>query len=148
MDDLSHLYQELILDHNRHPHNFGELSDATHTSLGKNPLCGDSLVLYVKVTNDCIEDIKFQGDGCAIFKASTSMMTDALKGRSVDEARNIYDEFHKMLVSESQVDSVLLGKLAAFSGVKEFPIRVKCASLPWHTFDGALKKQSKPVSTE
>lgn len=149
-DDIYNLYQELILDHNANPHNFGEMQDYTHTALGRNPLCGDEMALFLKVDqeNQKILDCKFIGEGCAIFKASASMMTDTLIDKSLDEAKNIYRNFHKLLtqdLSDNKKDD--LGKLEVFESVKQFPVRVKCATLAWHAFDSALKGE-KETSTE
>jgi len=148
-DDVYNLYQELILDHNAHPHNFGELEGFTHTALGRNPLCGDEMALFLKINkeNNKIADIKFIGEGCAIFKASASMMTDALIGKNLEEAQEIYKKFHDMLTLEENTNSAGLEKLAIFESVKQFPVRVKCATLAWHAFDSALKGQ-KETSTE
>jgi nitrogen fixation NifU-like protein len=147
MSDLNDLYQEVILDHNKRPRNFRTLDGASHHAEGYNPLCGDRLSLYVQVENDRITDIGFQGSGCAISKASASLMTDALKGRSVAEAQALFERFHRM-VTTSPDDAVEdLGKLCVLAGVREFPVRVKCASLAWHTLKAALE-QKQQVSTE
>ena len=151
MSDLSDLYQEVILDHNRHPRNYGVLPDASRASQGHNPLCGDRLTLYLKLENDQIAGISFEGSGCAISKASASLMTDAVKGTSVAQALALFDRFHAMITTPigRPVDDEALGKLAAFAGVREFPVRVKCASLAWHTLKAALAgAQQGPVKTE
>ena len=151
MSDLTDLYQEVILDHNRRPRNFGSLPDANRTAKGHNPLCGDKLTLYVRVEGDRIADISFEGSGCAISKASASLMTDAVKGQSVADADALFDRFHAMVKTpiDQPVDEDALGKLAVFSGVREFPMRVKCASLAWHTLHAALKNPTaEPVKTE
>ena len=148
MSDLNELYQEVILDHNRKPRNFHELSGASHSAEGYNPLCGDRLTLYLKVDNGVIADVAFQGSGCAISKASASMMTDALKGRTVAEAQALFDRFHRMVTTAPDEAVEDLGKLSALAGVREFPVRVKCASLPWHTMHSALQNEAEPVSTE
>jgi nitrogen fixation protein NifU and related proteins len=140
MSELSDLYQEVILDHNRRPRNFGALPDANRTADGYNPLCGDRLTLYVRVDDDRIGAIAFEGSGCAISKASASLMTDAVKGLSLGEAGALFDRVHAMLTAplEQEPDEAALGKLAVLSGVRRFPIRIKCASLAWHTLKAAL----------
>jgi len=149
MSDLSELYQEVILDHNKKPRNFQKLADANRQAEGYNPLCGDHLHVYVKLNGDKIEDISFEGSGCAISKASGSLMTSSLKGKSLEEAEKLFKEFHTM-VTGSPGDPVPedLGKLAVFAGVCEFPSRVKCASLAWHTLNSALEGKGTTVSTE
>ena len=153
MSDLSDLYQELILDHNRRPRNFGVLPDADHTAKGYNPLCGDKLTIYAKLDGDRIAGLMFEGSGCAISKASASLLTDAVKGKTVAEADALFARVHAMLtapvgkdVPEADVES--LGKLAALSGVREFPVRVKCASLAWHTLKAALEGRGETAKTE
>ena len=150
MSDLTDLYQEVILDHNRAPRNYGPLPDANRLARGHNPLCGDRLVLSLRVVGDRIEDVRFEGAGCAISKASASLMTDAIKGHSVDEANALFDRFHQMITTpfDRPVDEEGLGKLAAFAGVREFPVRVKCASLAWHTLKAALSDSHQTVKTE
>jgi nitrogen fixation NifU-like protein len=145
--DLNDLYQEVILDHNRRPRNFHAIADATHRAEGYNPLCGDRLTLYLKVDGDMITDAAFEGAGCAISKASASMMTDALKGTSVGQARALFDRFHRMVTTAPDAAVEDLGKLSALAGVREFPVRVKCASLAWHTFKAALGHEQR-TSTE
>ena len=150
MSDLSDLYQEVILDHNRRPRNWGSLSDATQTAEGYNPLCGDKLKLHVKIENDRLTGVAFEGSGCAISKASASLMTDAVKGRTVDEAMDLFDRVHIMLTTpvDQPVDEESVGKLAVLSGVREFPTRVKCASLAWHTLKSAITDSREIVKTE
>ena len=149
MSDLTDLYQEVILDHNRRPHNFRVIDPATATQEGYNPLCGDRLTLYLTVKDDVIVDAAFQGSGCAISKASASLMTDALKGKSVAEARDLFEQFHAMITSDPVSEAPDLGKLSVFAGVREFPTRIKCASLAWHTMKAAVGGDSAaPVSTE
>jgi nitrogen fixation protein NifU and related proteins len=147
MSDLSDLYQEVILDHNRRPRNFHALADASHSAEGYNPLCGDRLTLYLRLNGDTIEDLSFEGAGCAISKASASMMTDALKGRSIAEASALFDRFHRMVTTPPSEPVEDLGKLSALAGVREFPVRVKCASLAWHTLKAALNRKRR-TSTE
>jgi nitrogen fixation protein NifU and related proteins len=147
MSDLADLYQEVILDHNRRPRNFRALPGASHSAEGYNPLCGDRLTLYLKVAGGTIEDVSFEGAGCAISKASASMMTDAIKGRSVAEANLLFDRFHRMVTTPPDQRVEDMGKLSSLAGVREFPIRVKCASLAWHTFKAALQNERK-ASTE
>jgi nitrogen fixation NifU-like protein len=147
MSDLSDLYQEVILDHNKRPRNFGVLDAPTHHAEGYNPLCGDRLHLFVKVDGETISDVRFQGSGCAISKASASLMTDALKGHSVAEARELFERFHRMVTTPPDLPVEDLGKLSVLAGVREFPVRVKCASLAWHTLKAALAREEK-VSTE
>jgi nitrogen fixation protein NifU and related proteins len=146
MSDLSDLYQEVILDHNRRPRNFRVLENATHHAEGYNPLCGDRLDLFLKVDGDVIADVGFQGSGCAISKASASLMTDSLKGRAVADARALFDRFHRMVTTPPDVDVEDLGKLSVFAGVREFPVRVKCASLAWHTLKAALERSERTTT--
>jgi nitrogen fixation NifU-like protein len=135
--DLRDLYQQVIMDHNKKPRNFREMTDANHFAHGNNPLCGDALVVYLKMNDDVIEDVSFQGSGCAISVASASLMTEALKGKTVEQADSIYNLVHKQMTGE-KVDQSSLGKLEVLSGVKEFPARVKCATLSWHTMHTAM----------
>jgi nitrogen fixation NifU-like protein len=136
---VSELYQQVILDHNKAPRNFREVPEANRRAEGHNPLCGDRIDLTVKVTHGVIEDVGFQGSGCAISTASASVMTTVVKGKSVDEAERLFQAFHDMVVGAVEPDRATLGaKLVAFAGVKEFPARVKCANLPWHTLHAAL----------
>ncbi len=147
MSDLNDLYQEVILDHNRRPRNFHALADASHSAEGYNPLCGDRLTLYLKLADGTIEDVAFQGAGCAISKASASMMTDALKGRTVAEANALFDRFHRMVTTPPDQAVEDMGKLSSLAGVREFPVRVKCASLAWHTLKAAMNNEHR-ASTE
>lgn len=149
MTALSDLYQEVILDHNKTPRNYRAVEGATHSGLGHNPLCGDQLALYVKVEDGVIREIGFQGKGCAISKASASLMTEAVKGKTTEEAEALFARFHDLLTGPPDVkaDARSFGKLAVFSGVREFPARVKCATLAWHTLHTALSGGS-PASTE
>jgi nitrogen fixation NifU-like protein len=147
--DLKDLYQEVIVDHNRSPRNFGRMEDADRHLEGFNPLCGDRLTLYLKMDGDRIKDISFDGSGCAISVASASLMTEALKGKTVDEANAIFDAFHDLLtVDNPDPELDRLGKLAALAGVRDYPTRVKCATLCWHTLHSSLEGEDTPVSTE
>ena len=150
MSDLRELYQEVILDHNRKPRNFQKLAGANRTAEGYNPLCGDQITVYLHVEGNVIRDISFLGQGCAISKASASMMTASLKGKTLGEAQSLFEKFHAMVTGDPGRSPHLdaLGTLAVFSGVSEFPVRVKCASLPWHTVHAALEGKAEPVSTE
>ena len=150
MSELRELYQQLIIDHGRKPRNFGFLEKANHLKEGYNPLCGDKITVYVLEKEGVIDDIKFEGAGCAISIASASLMTQALKGKSLAEFERFFEDFHR-LVTESAQDKLLqekLGKLAVLAGVSEFPMRVKCATLCWHTLKAALQNEQKRVSTE
>lgn len=149
MSELNELYQEVILDHNKRPRNFHPMSEANRTANGYNPLCGDQLTVYLQVEDDGIRDISFQGAGCAISKASASIMTESVKGKSVDETKSVFEKIHTMLTGAdgAPTDSDELGKLAVLSGVCEFPTRVKCATLAWHTLLAALTGKES-VSTE
>lgn len=152
MSDLRDLYQEVILDHGKSPRNFRQKEDASNHARGHNPLCGDRLELYLDLDeNGVVQDVCFQGSGCAISQASTSMMTQILKGKNVIEARSLFDVFHEMITgtevpSKETLDN--LGKLAVFSGVREYPNRAKCATLAWHTMNAAIDNQQNPISTE
>ena len=151
MSELRDLYQEVILDHNKKPRNYGALPEANRHADGHNPLCGDQISVAVKLSGDVIEDIRFEGQGCAISKASASMMTAELKGKTLTEAESIFGTFHEMVAGPKELEEdeiEALGKLAVFSGVREYPARVKCASLAWHTLHAALENQEQPVSTE
>ena len=150
MSELSELYVVLLLDHYKHPRNCCRLEHPTHTAEGANPLCGDHLNVYVKVTDGLIDEITFEGSGCAISRASASMMTAHLKGKTVAEARAIFEQVHRMLTGEEMAEPEMeaLGKLAALSGVCEFPVRVKCATLAWHTMRTALERDTTPAKTE
>lgn len=147
MSDLRELYQEIIMDHNRNPRNHHEMDEATVQAQGFNPVCGDKLTVYLKLDNGIIKDISFVGCGCAISQASASLMTDAIKNKTVEDAHELFSRFHIMLTSEEQVESSM-NKLSVLSGVRAFPARVKCATLAWHTLDAALNKDKKSVSTE
>ncbi|VVC74740.1 Zinc-dependent sulfurtransferase SufU [Aquicella siphonis] len=144
---LRDLYQEIIVDHGKQPRNFGRLANANHCQAGHNPLCGDRLTLYVVEHNGRVEDVHFEGAGCAISVASASLMTEAVKGKSMDEINQLFELFHQ-LVTEGGEPRGNVGKLAAFSGVAEFPVRVKCATLAWHTLKAALANDPDPVTTE
>ena len=150
MSDLRELYQEVILDHYKRPRNFGPLAEANHHADGHNPLCGDRVTIFVKLGNGVIEDLHFQGSGCAISTASASLMTESLKGKTPEEAERVFMEFHNLVTGDpnDEPEAVNLGKLAVFAGVREFPARIKCASLAWHTLRAALKDESKAVTTE
>jgi len=149
MSELNDLYQEVILDHNRRPHNFRVIDPASAKQEGYNPLCGDRLTLFLTLDGDVIKDAAFQGSGCAISKASASLMTDAVKGKTVAEARALFEQFHEMITSVPGTPTADLGKLSVFSGVRDFPTRIKCASLAWHTMKAAVAHQhDAPVSTE
>ncbi|HXV14748.1 MAG TPA: SUF system NifU family Fe-S cluster assembly protein [Candidatus Krumholzibacteria bacterium] len=151
MSDMRELYQEMILDHHKHPRNFGRLTGANRHAEGFNPLCGDRVTVYALVEGDEIRDLSFEGSGCAICMASASVMTDELAGQTIDDAERLYVRFHDLVTGESakEPDLDALGKLAVFMGVREFPVRVKCATLPWHALRAALKDGEKaPVSTE
>jgi nitrogen fixation NifU-like protein len=145
--ELQELYQEVILDHNRRPRNFRAI-EGGHKAEGYNPLCGDRLTVYVKVENDVIKDISFQGAGCAISKASASLMTESVKGKTVGEAQALLERFQQMITSQPEAPLGDLGKLTVLAGVRQFPIRVKCASLAWHTLRAAAEARHDVVSTE
>jgi nitrogen fixation NifU-like protein len=150
MDDLRDLYQEVILDHNKRPRNFGALERASHQADGHNPLCGDQLSISLAVEDGAVQDVRFEGSGCAISTASASLMTEAVKGKSLEEAQRLFDGFHDLLTgdpSQAAKASADLGKLAVFEGVREFPVRVKCATLSWHTLKSALDGEAA-ASTE
>ncbi len=153
MSDLQDLYQEVILDHNRRPRNFREIANANHRAEGFNPLCGDKLTLYLDVQGDVIRDVSFVGSGCAISKASASLMTEAIKGKTLSDAEAIFTRFHDMVTSshDSPADFSDLGKLSVLAGVREFPTRIKCASLAWHTMKAAVRSgvgAAARISTE
>ena len=151
MSDLRDLYQETILDHGKHPRNFGRPEDADHHAEGHNPLCGDRLTVWVKIEGQRILDVRFEGNGCAISVASASLMGEALRGMSVEQARRVFDAFHQLLTGAEPPPAESLGKLIVFGGVREFPVRVKCATLAWHTLRAALEgQQDQPpqVTTE
>jgi nitrogen fixation NifU-like protein len=150
MADLRDLYQEVILDHHKKPRNFHRLEHANRQADGYNPLCGDKLSVFIQMENGVVKDIGFIGAGCAISTASASMMTESLKGKTESEARAIFERFHQLVTnhSESQPDPATMGKLAVFSGVREYPVRVKCATLAWHTMRAALEGKEETVATE
>ena len=150
MNELRHLYQEVILDHGRKPRNFRELAPPALAADGHNPVCGDRVTVYVDTDGETVRDVAFGGEGCAISVASASMMTQILRGKSLDEARRIFESFHELLTGtiEPEQAEPVLGKLMVFAGVREFPVRVKCATLAWHTFRAALDRMDQSVSTE
>ncbi len=144
------LYEQVILEHNKKPRNFREMPDATRALEGFNPLCGDHFTLYVKLNGDVVEDVSFSGAGCAISKSSASVMTTLVKGKTIKEAETLFAAFHKMVTSppDAPIDEEKAGRLAVFAGVREFPVRIKCATLAWHTLLSALDGKSNVVSTE
>lgn len=146
--ELRELYQEIIIDHNRNPRNHHPMDDATTQANGFNPLCGDKLTVYAKLNGGLITDLSFVGCGCAISQASASLMTDALKGRTVEEAHELFHRFHHMLTMDEEGHLSSMDKLAVLAGVKAFPARVKCATLAWHTMEAALNKETAVVKTE
>jgi nitrogen fixation protein NifU and related proteins len=150
MPDLRELYQEVILEHSKAPRNYREMETANHTAEGYNPLCGDHFTVYLNLDRDSIRDISFQGSGCAISTASASMMTQSVKGKTRVEAEKLFDQFHKLVTGQSPANGnwAELGKLAVFSGVSQFPVRVKCATLAWHTLHASLEGKQGTVSTE
>jgi len=148
MNELRELYQQVILDHNKNPRNFRDMENASAKIEGYNPLCGDHYTVYVQVADDVIKDVSFTGNGCAISKASASVMSSAVKGKTKDEAERLFDTFHRLVTGDpSGLSAADLGRLAAFSGVSEFPARVKCATLAWHTLRTALNGEPKEVVT-
>ena len=149
MSELSELYQQVILDHNKKPRNFRKLETANHSAEGYNPLCGDQLTVYLNLEDDAVKDVSFEGSGCAISKAAASMMTQAVKGKNKADAEKLFAEFHGMVLGELDEENSPndLGNLKIFAGVREFPVRVKCATLAWHTMQAALNQQDR-VSTE
>lgn len=153
MDDLLRdLYQEVILDHSKHPRNYGRAEPHSCSARGNNPLCGDRLTLYLTVEDGIVKDAKFEGNGCAISMASASLMTEAIKGRTAEEARKLFERFHQLVTAESDAAGGIadedLEKLTVFAGVREFPVRVKCATLAWHTMNAALEGREDEISTE
>jgi len=149
MSDLRELYQEVILDHNKYPRNFGEIEGSDRHAEGYNPLCGDRLTVYLNLEKDVITEVAFQGSGCAISKASASLMTDAVKGKTVAEARLLFDRFHAMITNNANENSESqIGKLAVLAGVRDYPMRVKCAILAWHALRAAVDENNQSVSTE
>jgi len=149
MSELDELYQEIVMDHNRKPRNFRRLDGANHMADGFNPFCGDEVKLFLIIENETVKDVSFQGSGCAISRASVSMMTDAIKGKTVEETEHLFDLFQGLLTSgeEETIDTSSLGDLEVLAGVSEFPTRVKCATLSWHTLRGAIRGEEK-ISTE
>lgn len=148
-EDLRDLYQEVIFDHNRNPRNFRIMENADRKVEGFNPLCGDRLTLFLKLNDNVIEDASFQGSGCAISTASVSLMTEIIKGKTVDEAEQLFEKFHKMTTGkDEEIQLEAVGKLAVLVGVRDYPARVKCATLAWHTLDAAIKNQQHAISTE
>ena len=151
MSDLRELYQEVILDHSRNPRNFGRLENASHKARGHNPLCGDDITIYIEMEGDVVRNISFEGSGCAISTSSASLMSEILKGKTLEEVRSLFESFHEMVTGDpSQKAEVApeMGKLAVMAGVREFPIRVKCATLSWHALMTALGESGEKVSTE
>ena len=146
--DLKELYRDVILDHNKRPRNFGRIEPSDSHAEGHNPLCGDRLTVWLRLKDDRIEDIRFEGKGCAISTASASLMTEAVKGKDKATVQSLYGRIHSLLTRQDVVADASLGKLAALSGVREFPARVKCASLCWHTLNAALERGEAAVSTE
>lgn len=148
MSDLRELYQTMILDHYKKPRNFGRREGAERTAVGDNPLCGDRITVYLDLEDDSVRDVGFEGAGCAISTASASMMTELVKGRSREEVKRLFESFHGVVTGEVEAEPEALGKLAVFAGVREFPLRVKCATLAWHTLRAALAGAGETVSTE
>ena len=150
MSDLRELYQDMILDHHKRPRNRRKLDDATNCAEGFNPLCGDRVTVYLRVRNERVEDVSFEGSCCAISTAAASLMTESVKGKTVAEAEEVFENFHHLITGDDDSPEALerLGKLAVLSGVREFPTRVKCATLVWHTLHSALAGGQEPVSTE
>ena len=148
MDDLRDLYQEMILDHYKNPRNFHGMEGANRRAEGYNPLCGDRVTVYLLIENETITDVSFEGSGCAICTASTSLMTELLEGRSFEEAETLFGSFRELVMADPSTPVVDMGKLAVFAGVREYPVRIKCATLPWHTMLSALQHKDEPVTTE
>ena len=149
LDDLRDLYQEVVFDHNRNPRNFRKMEDADRTVEGHNPLCGDRITLYLKFDDGRITDVSFQGQGCAISTASASLMTEIVKGKTLEEAEHLFEAFHQIVTGrDDDLKLEELGKLAVLAGVRQYPSRIKCATLPWHSLEAALKGEERPVSTE
>jgi nitrogen fixation NifU-like protein len=148
MNDLAELYQELIIDHSRRPRNFRRLDSSARTAEGYNPLCGDRVTVYLRMDRDVVGDASFEGEGCAISKASASLMTETIKGKTRHEVDTLFSLFHHLVTGAGPSSAAGLGKLAAFSGLREFPTRVKCATLAWHTLRAAIKNEPGVVSTE
>jgi len=148
MSDLRELYQEVIFDHYKMPRNRHELPDANHKAQGHNSLCGDTITVYLRIDGGLIKDAAFTGEGCAISTASASLMTETLKGKKVTEAEHIFNDFHQMIIDAAATPHPELGKLQALAGVREFPVRIKCATLAWHALEAALHDERSPVTTE
>lgn len=150
MFDIKDLYQDIIVDHNRSPRNFRKMENANRSADGYNPLCGDKLTIFLKIENGIVEDVSFEGSGCAISIASASLMTQQIKGKTEEEANAIFNDFHEMVTDESDkmADFETMGKLAALAGVKQYPSRIKCATLCWHTLNAAIKRAEDIVATE
>lgn len=152
MSELREIYQQVVLDHYKKPRNYRRIEPCPHSAHGHNPLCGDRVTVYVQVKDGAIDDISFEGSGCAICTASASLMTESLKGKSETEAETLFQRFHHLLTAEGSKETgngeAELGKLQVFEGVREFPVRIKCATLPWHTFHAALRSKEEPVTTE
>lgn len=148
MSEMKQLYQEIILDHNKQPRNCYVMDCANKSADGHNPLCGDTVKVYLRIEDGVISEISFQGAGCAICTASTSLMTESVKGKTVEEAKNLFDGFHHMLTGVADEQGVELGKLKVFEGVREYPVRVKCATLAWHTLNAAIDDKDGNVTTE
>mgnify|MGYP005844616409 CR=1 FL=1 len=148
--ELKELYQQVILDHNKSPRNYGKLDNPNHSAEGYNPLCGDKVNVYLEIENNIVKDISFQSSGCAISRASASLMSSAVKGKTIEEAEKIFNKFHDLIIGKLDDDKAAeeLDKLAVFAGVKEFPSRVKCATLPWHTMLNALHNENEKAVTE
>jgi nitrogen fixation protein NifU and related proteins len=146
--ELADLYQEVVLDHGKRPRNFGALEGATHRAEGLNPLCGDRITIHARVEGDVVREARFEGSGCAISKASASVMTGVVKGKTGAEIEALFERFHRLVTEGPREDDGDLGKLAVFGGVHEYPTRVKCASLPWHALRAALRGAGEPISTE
>lgn len=146
--DLRELYQQLVFDHYKRPRNQHALGAATHHAEGHNPLCGDEVTVWLDVADGVVRDVAFQGGGCAIATASASLMTEAVKGKPVAEVEKLFDEFHRMVTGKDEGTHSELGKLEVLAGVREFPVRVKCATLAWHTLHAALERDAKPITTE
>ncbi|HQH72138.1 MAG TPA: SUF system NifU family Fe-S cluster assembly protein [bacterium] len=150
MSYLQELYQEVILDHNKRPRNCGKLDCATCQANGYNPLCGDKITIYLQIDHDRVKECKFEGNGCAISTASASLMTEIIKGKTIEEVKTLFERFHDLVTGQEELDELKagLGKLQALAGVREFPMRVKCATLAWHTLNAALKDEQTPITTE
>lgn len=148
MMDLRELYQEVIIDHNRHPRNHYVMTDATNQAKGYNPLCGDKVTVYARIRQQVLEAVSFEGCGCAISQASASLMTDAIQGKTVEEAHALFSTFHRLVTSDVELDQSKLDKLVVLAGVRTFPARVKCATLAWHTLEAALNQETTTVVTE